>query len=988
MGVFENIEPNLHINSIRQGAEALTKLAREIVSGRPWSICELELSDDDLRWLECWAGAILGEQARLNLRYDERLPGIGILLLALASERCRRDSRERAIYDVFYDIDWQVETQHQLFDPTGYPRNRVRQAIEVACRTYGLRHAFDSPTTKPWYLTIKLQFGFTLAGARDQLEHWLVGTQPDAIEWLLQGEPTSLAKGTSIVSESFKELWSALLLYRSTQSQRHLHSLTQVLAQSPWVKPDWTETLIAASVRPVGGVVTINHANFNANATKSDEATSEEEPEIVTAVRVVWNDDGVQRKAAYAPRLLESLQGDCYFVSMDGTTIDVLRRNQERGYGNLDNSLEITLPLDRDNVLLCVADADGRGVCAQTIANSDCNSDFTVFNASGRLIANRKLDPEHGYTLQLPSKSKFFPESDLRSHYEDSRWCWVQLKPGWSPQATLQLPGDPEGFSLLVDKQDEVAGERLAEVFQNAASVVVDGQSFRVQLSCQPDTEVVGLRIDGFSVGLTSTSRNLYLSDPVSLSSIRHDGKIQLRLLVKLERLRVVRFSLTVERLGLLILHGAQWRSHPDGDAIDSSKLSRTQCVIHPGPTHREEGWTLMEGSRHVRMRPGRPIRLSELGCRGWPLFITDHQYNFSKGAKKLKLSNCVVDHGVVIDGLQLPGSGLVCFDLLEAIDLSEDHHLVLWTMSGRLVNFGHESIRREPQRWTVDPSSVGIEGDDPVVAGAVAFRGARLGSWWGSDWWRPVTKIANYDDAASVASCLRWFALPLIQREDIIAAAATEFGAAFFEQWCQFQFENEFGPTARLQEHRQTEPIAADLLVQDDDEIGWFTTVRRLLDGWQPTTEEVRKIVPKMHEREGMDSIGCLVAMMSSSIPMIVSRFVSCWIGDSPDPSLERGFRSEMAKPLLQPLRQRLEAFEQRDHQYEHERHGLFQPHPDLPWIPLSGDFIESLSVHDTENFEAIHNHSDLCRYLAAKLICNSTLRECQQGFVRKRFT
>ncbi|TWU54910.1 hypothetical protein Poly51_36320 [Rubripirellula tenax] len=980
MGVLSEVPPDKHILTIRRATDAIVKQARKIAPGRTWSICELLLDEDDLEWLRSWAASLHEEQVRVNLRYHGRPAGLGLLLLTLASEWCRRYGHERGIYGVFNEFEWDELARKRLFTPTGYPQISVRESIEEACKTYGLRHAFDSQTNQPWYLTIKLQFGFTLLGAKDQLNHWLAGVSTEAIDLLLSNESTSKAKGTVVRSDSFADLWKTLRDFRTGAVRRP--TAMRVIAESPWTLAAWGDELLDAALRPVGNSVTV----ASSASPTSDERTRpaedlDQDPEVLTTPRIVWRDNQVTWVANYDSKFLSMLAEDCYFISLDDEGFDVLRKQPDGSYSSLSRELQVSLPTDRRQVLISVSDGGGRGVTSQLLELFKHEDDFQAFGTNGKSVSVGQMATERGYTLRLPIGSKFEPDEDLEARFLLNESWWVQLRPGWSQTATVQLPGDPVAMPVLQEKDELVAS--WTESVSSSVELLAGGTQFRVRLQVRDsDVEVLSLRVDGNEGPIYSQQVGLIVSGLISVSSLGYEGSTRIRILAKRQNTRVINRVIRIEREGLVVLRKGRWQTHQAENAIDATRMSRTQSVVIPGTTNRGEGWTLIEGSRRIALSPCKSQRMTDLGCRGWPLRVTDHEFNRVDSSSLRVLAANVIDRGIVQDAAQLPGSRCVRIELSDRIDPGNDHHCVLWTESGRLINFGADDIRCDQLSWVVDPASVGVDYEDLVVAAAVAYRGVRLGSWWTDDWWRPITTVDSSEAAAMVASCLRWFYLPLRQRSKCVDELVSDFGAAVFDQWCQFQPSSQVGPTASLNEHRETDPVFAfDLLRQNEDEPGWSATVRSFLSIWQPTPDEANQIAPDIMETESVHSLESLVMGLSTTMPFFVGNFVSAWMEAQAIKSNEDQLRSYLCSQLCDPLKKRAEDF--------CDQYPIEGSHPLVPWLPFDEAYVETLISYASQptysgcgagNFEASHNQSELCRLIAAQLVHPAKNARCQQ--------
>jgi hypothetical protein len=90
------------------------------------------------------------------------------------------------------------EPQRRVLFVQGHPRQPLKWAMEAACQRFGLRNAFGRHGGQAYYLTVYLQFGFTLQGMA-RLPLWLSGhALPLAIRILLAE------------SSVFRQLWEKL----------------------------------------------------------------------------------------------------------------------------------------------------------------------------------------------------------------------------------------------------------------------------------------------------------------------------------------------------------------------------------------------------------------------------------------------------------------------------------------------------------------------------------------------------------------------------------------------------------------------------------------------------------------------------------------------------------------------------------------------------------------------------------------------------------
>ena len=244
--MWTHLEP--HSAKLEQVFEPLR--VRAVQFDQMWSIAELRLPEDEVEWLRCWFGCLTPESTE-NWVKSVLLPKVegemfvtyrqmfGSLLICTGAEVCREESREDSVWPTIRSIlPKSHAVRHELFLSNGQPTPLTKAAIADAARALNLRHALDIEGTQQWFVTIKLQFGFTRRGAKNRLAEWLVHLgRPHAVQYL-DGE----SEFPELISTSFQSLWRALIQYR-----RDLINNTQVrdiLQTNPWVKPHWVDDLM------------------------------------------------------------------------------------------------------------------------------------------------------------------------------------------------------------------------------------------------------------------------------------------------------------------------------------------------------------------------------------------------------------------------------------------------------------------------------------------------------------------------------------------------------------------------------------------------------------------------------------------------------------------------------------------------------------------------------------------------------------------------
>lgn len=220
---------------------------------RPWSIAELRIPNEDVSWLRSWFGQIPvhkisawidaetleGTSDHLRIPENKMLCS---LLVCIAAEICRREGTEGSVWPIICSIlPKSDELRRHLFMTDGQPSTVLRNGIADAVRILNLRNVMDIEGTQQWFISMKLQFGFTYRGAKRSLSKWLVGLgQPHAVQYLLDDPDLP-----ELASSSFQTLWSSLLQYR--RGFMSDEDIRDKLRESPWIQPEWIDDILKES---------------------------------------------------------------------------------------------------------------------------------------------------------------------------------------------------------------------------------------------------------------------------------------------------------------------------------------------------------------------------------------------------------------------------------------------------------------------------------------------------------------------------------------------------------------------------------------------------------------------------------------------------------------------------------------------------------------------------------------------------------------------
>ena len=225
-------------------------LIKTVQFDRSWSIAELRLTKDEIDWLlswfsyltpesmESWFMSVLPRKVGSETFVTSRQM-LGALFICAGAEICREESSEDSVWPAIRRILPKSHAlQGKLFMSNGQPTFLTKTIISDAVYALNLRNAMDIEGTQQWFVTIKLQFGFTRRGAENRLAEWLVNLgSPQAVQYL-NGE----SEFPELISRSFQSLWETLTQYR--QSSIDDMQVRNVLRNSPWVKSHWVDDLL------------------------------------------------------------------------------------------------------------------------------------------------------------------------------------------------------------------------------------------------------------------------------------------------------------------------------------------------------------------------------------------------------------------------------------------------------------------------------------------------------------------------------------------------------------------------------------------------------------------------------------------------------------------------------------------------------------------------------------------------------------------------
>lgn len=774
--MWSHLEP--HSAKLETVFEPLQERAVEF--DRPWSIAELRLPDREVTWLRDWFRSLTpgNTQNWIQSVMLAKFPGrayatyrqmFGALLLCVAAEVCREESREDSVWPAVRSILPQLHAlQQELFVSNGQPSSLTKDLICDAVRALNLRHAMDIEGTQQWFITIKLQFGFTYRGAKSRLAEWLVSLgRPHAVQYL-DGD----AQCPELQSESFQSLWRGLMQFR--RDQIHENEIRQLLLSSPWVHAHWIDDLLQeAKAR----IATLGVGDWPATRQEPlQDAAVDDQLCPISGASLEWASGAVPQIVLTLdkPAVQEAAQQtdapelDFY---IDNIKVTRWRRQKDEGWAGRDRlSVDPDTRTRQPNLsprTLSVRTRTGEMLSEWDLSDSGLSDEVLVFDMdTGRMLraAEDPLDPTRRYVILC------------------DRGCEIH---GCTPTETYEAAGvlrkamrlpSPLDGNICLSCRDFVLWQpvRVTEARPQVEPPVLCsppqtilgmGDRTRLLLTGLPDdTDSVQLLIHATTYELQWEDEGTWITT--------EDVTITPELAARERRLRVRwlcqgAWSTREPRLSLRLLSAAILRQKPGDDGAPALHALKAGDEIN-----RSEGtaylriWTpecsprlgVYEGNAQAgRARHGK-IRLREMLGHGGELRLLSEGQTYSLDVRCVD-RGCIA--GFAPSMLRTPAS-LSLSEQKGPDEVGDDGYSVwVWRSNG------HGTATLEPlppsavlprstnRTWKLD-----IQGLPLAVA--LTWKGYWLGCWWGVD------QIASYVEQSkrlsdAEFSVLKWLRTPVL---------------------------------------------------------------------------------------------------------------------------------------------------------------------------------------------------------------------------------
>jgi hypothetical protein len=719
-----------------------------------------------------------------------------------------------------------------------------------------------------YYLTVFLQFGFTIRDARLRLGQWLTGASVQTATGHL------LTAGGPVHAPGFVCMWETLKNSRAGNLPPDTVALR--LAESPWVLPEWVGELTGIADRHVGG------AADTPVPAEGGFGTVLSEPELR------WAPPEPPHFACRLKNLATAgLVAPEYDLTACGRRLARISRADD---GSYDATVEeILLPAVAPSVVAELVEREGSEVAATlTLTCFDPNESVAVFElpTGRRLKSDEQLKPTRDYAVMFARDLTLEPLGASWSAVAAGRYRVetvagrdvgaVRLSSGgavvWTPSAAV-VPVRLTPEWAHIDARVEGAWGGLLPL----------GAPYRLALRHGIDVEVAYARCRMDPVPVSTETPETTFAGPVILPS-----DVTPHLLVWTFGLRrggettQVKCVPRVRPVGAAIFRGQVWTVLGSEFQLLLDYARSAPIRVFPpeswaGQEVSMEEWAVMEGDTWVDRLGTRPRPIRNLTGLGAPLTIRRAPFNAvpdvpplgkNPTVDALILASEVVDRGR-LRGVILaddPDSNAMVrsarLELGSPLEIDERHIVIWWDRDGRLHQLRPQPWRegdvRRDDWWVVDLP--------PLVttprAVAVAYGGHRLGVWWSIDWQDGLGALGE-QDPSGVAVLLRWLRLPILAPASLKATRrfAEAHPACVLPIWTS--------------DADAPEPFRWNL---GGD--GWRAAVREAFLEWDPTSEQAQTLVDSWVDRGGDPVPGVAPALALLDLcPLLMGRFVRAWV-------------------------------------------------------------------------------------------------------------
>lgn len=721
----------------------------------PWSTCELQLTGEIYEGLLSQTLALpryrfdrfLDERALVMNVQGHRVSNrvlLGLVLTIVMAEYARREASEGHFWTVIARRFESASFYHRLFTSVGQPTSLCREVLEQTARIFNLRHIYGQEGHKEWYSSVVLQIGFTRRGFERRLAEWLAGQQGTLAVRMLLEDP-------ALRSSGFHKLWDALWTYR--KGNRTAEQVRQTIAESPWVLPEWADTLlrIARERRELDALP----------QTDSWEEETEETDAFLSEPVLVWETPDEPYLKTTLVRLADlTLTAPDYAVRVGELSVGRLLRQPDGSY-YADHDGELRLPLVMGCLRVELVSPLDEIAATQEIEISDVGAEATLYDASTGLrltdTDGARLVQNHRYVLLLSADLDVFPTPIASHQPAGARFKVVALPPFTAGVVRVSLEGETLWeWSILPRPVIDSSTVRL--VWGNYVDDGHAGAAY-ARLYLPTGWRLHRARKDFRTLDFTDVGNGLHQSDTFPITPDDHVRDVRIEVHLRFNN-QPVRKScrLSIPTKGVLW----QKRGAQDFITFEQEKPLYTHSAQHdrflfrlavPKETTNPRdiaqfyrNHVLMEGAFFHRRLGQKPTSLGQLHGFGQRLHVKPNGFNSNEPA--LMVSEAVFDTGL-LGALRQEDGERPAIELRQPIYPGPEHTVLIVGADLSITALPCEVIEGTKNCQLVLPADAPLTNH---LAIGLFYRGVRLGSIWN----HPETQSLKDAMAVSPEQALR----------------------------------------------------------------------------------------------------------------------------------------------------------------------------------------------------------------------------------------
>jgi hypothetical protein len=775
----------------------------------PWSMSELGLGQNDrdrlLRWGQVTEWDFHSDFGNYQARNGEKVrkrAAFGLAFLFFASEAVSRFGNSGSVWPAIERV--LGERQQKLFMiRTGLTKPALREAVETACRTFGLRHGFEDAGQQVWVRTILLQSGL-LRSHIPELGSMLPEPTcllPLVIQLLLDTEGPN-------ASASFQSSWKLLQDVRLGVVSEHV--ARERFAADVWLSPFPPDELLTQCI-------SVRHVRTCA-VIESRSIATEDAYEYFLPPVLKWSSDEAYLEYA----LNESAPQWCESAALVLLCEDPFRRERlpiENNRWQLPGG-PVLLPLTRrEKAGFRFKLMQGKEEMFAGWIGLPHDLSFMFFRATGALVLSADDVPQ-GEEIALLHKASILVEgldaspafcAVLNGEYRLTRLhAGVIEKVRLIGSDGITLWNFPLHDATPMDQAIPQMTVRSGK-WGTAVDVILPELPFTAER----------LRLNsGEVLPICHANCRTWLSESPGLGRA-HMGRIFGSLGACKRSIRVKLHQLAADFGAALEMDG-NWQPLDGSATIDAATL-RTHRLLAKvkGPLYADEDVCWMEGSRTLAGLRSKGIYLTGVHGLGERLNVVRGTYNSSQ--IEVAAARAVVDGGF-LRSVELEADGSWCAQLPFEEPLEEGHLLWIWAEDSALPR----QLPRERMekcgftlRWSSDT-------EQAVLGWALSVDGARIGSTvFPEALSRLVRGLADIP-WREAAMWLRWWHVPVLHAEvqDMVSRYVREHPVDTIRAW--------------LLPSHPTSGLVFDELREE----AWSAAARECLWGWRPDPKQAVELV------------------------------------------------------------------------------------------------------------------------------------------------